>query len=102
MANDVSIRDNNPFSTGYVVNYNEGDQSLERFKLVYTPSVNDQLHPTKMMDNLSDLSYDYYGDSKWWWVIGDVNDSIMDPFELLPNGNLIIPDLDKIKANLNS
>lgn len=101
MATEVSIDDNNPFITGYLVNYIEGDQSLERFKINYIPSPNDQLHPVANMDNLSDLAYDYYGDSKWWWVIGDVNDMIMDPFELIPNTNLIIPDLDKIRANLN-
>lgn len=97
---DVSIRENNPYITGYVVNYTEGDQSLERFKLAYIPSDNDKLHPVTGYDTLSDLSYDYYGDSKWWWVIADVN-NIFDPNELPFNTNIIIPDLGRIKATLN-
>lgn len=100
MANDaVQIEDNNPYITGFVVNYTEGDKSLERRKLNYQVTIDDILHPVKNYDNLSDIAYDYYKSSKWWWVLSDVN-NIFDPFNLTPNSNIIIPDLDKIKAML--
>lgn len=95
----MEINQDNPFVTGYVVNYKEGDTSLERVPIVYTPSINDKLHPVTNWDNLSDLSFDNYGTSKLWWVIADVN-QIFDPFNLTPNTNIIIPDIDPILAQL--
>lgn len=89
----------NPFVTGFLVSYLEGDMSLERVPIEYVPSPNDRLHPITNWDTLSDLSFDYWGTSKLWWVIADVN-KIHDPFNLTPNTNLIIPDIDPILAQL--
>lgn len=94
----VELRTDNPFSTGFVYKYEEGDESLERFKLNHVPSEKDKLHTVRDYDNLSDISFDYYGNSKYWWIIADIN-NIDNPFELLVNSNLIIPDLDSIKAS---
>lgn len=91
-----NLRQNNPYITGYIINYPEGDQSLERFKIKYNPSVKDKLHTVTDFDTLWSLSYDNYGDSKWWWVIADVN-NIDHPCILQVNTNIIIPDLDKIR-----
>lgn len=93
----MEFNQDNPFVVGFVMAYKEGDLSLERIPLIYTPSINDKLHPVTNWDTLPDLSYDYYGSSKWWWVIGDIN-SIFDPFSLTPNTNIIIPDLDLIRS----
>lgn len=90
------LRQNNPYITGYITNYPEGDQSLERFKIAYVPSVKDELHTVTDFDTLWSLSYDKYGDSKWWWVIADVN-KIDHPCILQVNTNIIIPDIDRIK-----
>lgn len=95
----MEINQDNPYIRGYVLEYVEGDMSLERVKLEYNPSPDDKLHPVTYWDNLSDLSFDYYGSSKWWWVIADIN-NIFDPFSLTPNSNLIIPDLKAIKVIL--
>ncbi len=93
----LKLRSNNPYVTGYTVDYLEGDQSLQRFQIEFRPSDKDKLHPVTDYDNLSDIAFDHYGDSKYWWVIADVN-NIMDPFTLTPNTNLIIPDLDWVKT----
>jgi nucleoid-associated protein YgaU len=95
----ISTRDNNPFITGYIVNYEEGDQSLERSRLKYNPSVNDKLHTITDFDTLTDLAYDAYGNSKYWWIIADIN-LIHDPFILEVNTNIIIPDINHIKSSL--
>lgn len=96
----MEINIDNPFTTGYVLNYKEGDSSLERDKVKYTPSPNDKLHPVTNWDNLSDLSFDYYKTSKYWWVIADANPDIIDPFDLTPNTNIIIPDLSRVLASI--
>lgn len=95
----MEINQDNPFVTGFVFQYLEGDFSLERAKLKYIPSENDKLHQVTEWDNLSDLSFDNYGSSKWWWVIADIN-NVFDPFNLSSHINLIIPDLTPIKADL--
>lgn len=92
-----TTRIDNPYTTGYIVNYKEGDQSLERFTLNYQPAKDDILHPVTDSDTLGSLAYDYYGNSKYWWIIADIN-KIFNPFELTVNSNLIIPNLDRIKA----
>lgn len=89
----------NPFITGYIISYKQGDQSLERFKLSYKAGDSDKMHTTTDFDTLWNISFDYYGTSKFWWVIADVN-NIMDPFELTVGNNLLIPDMNKIKAIL--
>ena len=95
----ISLRSNNPYSNpiGYIINYPEGDQSLERFKVNYVASDKDKLHTITEFDTLWNISFDYYGDSKFWWLIADAND-IENPFEITPNSNIIIPDIDRIKA----
>ena len=95
----LSLRKNNPYTIGYLINYKEGDQSLERFKLKYKPSINDKIHRITDFDNLWNLAFDFYQDSKLWWVIADIN-NIEDPFILKMNDNLIIPDIDRIKATI--
>lgn len=95
----MEINQDNPFVTGFIITYKEGDQSLERTQITYIPSINDKLHPVTNWDSLSDLSYDYYGTSKFWWVIADIN-NIFDPFDLTPNTNIIIPDLNSILSQI--
>jgi len=95
----MEFNQDNPFVTGFVMTYNEGDSSLERLPIKHVPSINDKLHTVRRWDNLSDLSYDYYGSSKWWWVIADVN-NIFDPFNLTSNVSIIIPDLAQIKLQI--
>lgn len=91
--------DNNPFITGYVINYKQGDQSLERFTLSYQKSDNDEMHSVTDYDTLWNISFDKYGTSKYWWVLADVN-NIFNPFELTVGSNLLIPDINRIKAML--
>lgn len=86
-------------SRGFIVKYIEGDMSLERMRLNPKPSPKDKLHTIRDFDTLWDLAYDFYGNSKYWWIIADVN-KIINPFELEVNSNLIIPDIDKVRASL--
>jgi len=93
----INVRIDNPYILGYKVSYPEGDESLERFQLNYVASQKDKLHRVLSYDTLWNLAFDYYGNSKWWWVIADVN-KLESAFDLVTNSNLIIPDLDQVKA----
>ena len=83
----------NPYDRGTLLNYLEGDQSLERKPVLYTPSVGDRFHIIKDTDQLDGIAFKYYKNSKLWWLIADVN-SIFNPFELTTGDKLIIPDLN--------
>lgn len=95
----MEFNHDNPYTTGFIMVYNEGDSSLERFPIKYKQSINDKLHMVTTWDTLSDLAYDFYGSSKWWWLIADVN-NVFDPFNLTPHKELIIPNLNDIMASL--
>jgi nucleoid-associated protein YgaU len=94
----LNLRINNPYANGRIVLLGGLDAVLDRTRLNYVPSRKDKLHKVRDFDSLSDLAYDYYGDSKWWWVIYDIND-LDDPFDLIVNTTLIIPDLERIKVS---
>lgn len=94
----TSLRRNNPYSIGTIINYSDGTQSLERSSLAYVATPNDKLHLVRDFDTLPDVAHLYYKDSKWWWVLMDIN-NIENPFLLQPGQNIIIPDLDRLIAS---
>ena len=83
----------NLYEGGALINYQEGDQSLQRTKLVYVPSVDDKFHIVMDEDQLESIAFKYYRSTKLWWLIADIND-IFNPFELETGSKLIIPDVN--------
>ena len=84
------------YSENYIINYPEGDQSLERINIVHKEDINDKLYTVKDEDTLTSIAYRYYGNPKLWFVIADVNDDIiLNPLELTTGTDLIIPNLEK-------
>lgn len=85
-----------PYSgNGLQINFDNGEKTLVRSKLQHEPTPNDQYHIITHHDELTNLAFDYYGDSKYWWVICDVND-IDNPLILEAGNTIIIPDLNNI------
>ena len=82
------------YSKGYVLTYVEGDSSLERDKIEYKSDTGDALHVFIEGQTLSMLSYRYYGESKYWYLIADCNE-IENPLFIEPGTQLIIPNKDK-------
>lgn len=77
-------------TTGFTVNYKEGDSSLQREKIVFLVSAEDKLHIVMDEDNLTQLAYRYYGNPILWYIIADAN-NIENPFELTTGESLQIP-----------
>lgn len=95
---NLKFRKNNPFSTGYFAMYRDTDDLPELFRMpiAYKVDEYDEFHPVTFYDDLWTLSFKWYGNSKYWWVIYDANNNILNPFEL-PVGEFILkPNLSKL------
>lgn len=97
----ITVRENNLYANGYTFEKTQGREFLKRDKIEYSPSAeNDRSYRVIETDTIWSIAYRYYGDSKWWHVIADVN-SIENPMDLsvLVGTELIIPDLERIKIS---
>lgn len=83
----------NLYSDGQIINYEEGDQSLERFPTFFPDTAGDINHIVKEDDNLVNLSHVYYKDSRLWWKIADKN-NLDDIFNLELGSQIIIPNIN--------
>lgn len=84
------------YGKGYIVNYIEGDRSLERNTYRYNPGIGDKAHIVIEGQNLEYISFLYYKTPLYWFLIADVNE-VDNPFYLEPGQNIIIPDLNNYK-----
>lgn len=95
LFSEVELRTNNPYSTGEIFTFPEGDVLLDRKPLNYIKSIRDRYYTVKQEDNISNIAFQAYGNSKWWWVIADIN-KLDNPFDLKMGSTLLIADLDKL------
>lgn len=77
------------------------DVLLERTKLTPSSSIMDNadVHIVKDSERIDQIAYKYYQNSKLWWVIADVNDiqdNLINPFQLEPGTKLFIPKFEKL------
>lgn len=83
------------YTEGYLVKFNEGDTALLRKAIILNESIDDSLHTVIEGDSLNSIAFNYYNNSKLWYVIADVN-NIQNPFELVIGQSLIIPTHSKL------
>lgn len=89
---------NNPYSTGEVFVFNEGDIQLGRDPLIYTKNVKDKTHTVVEGETLWSIANDELGNSKWYWVLQEVNNYLF-AADININDVIIVPDLDSLFAN---
>ena len=82
------------YASGYILSYIEGDSSLERNKIEYKGDVSDSLHVFVEGETLTMLSYRYYGEPIFWYLIADTN-NIENPLFIKPGTQLVIPNKEK-------
>ena len=97
MAKQLTVTDENPYSTGYIVELEDNKQLLKRDKLVYDYAVSrDKTHTVGCGENIYDIAFRHFGNAKLWFLIADAN-NIFNPFELTAGEDIVIPDIDKFK-----
>jgi nucleoid-associated protein YgaU len=99
LIDNLELRRDNPYSLGVIYDAGDLEYILERPPVKYTPSIDDIYHLVVEGDNLSNLAYRYYKNSKYWWVIADAN-QIINPFDLDDFASLVIPDLQRVLAGI--
>lgn len=97
----MTVRDNNIYQNGRVIDFGEGEQMLIRSKVALEGSITDIYHTLKRGERLDQVAYKYYSNfvedsSKYWWLIADVN-NIHNPLDIsdLVGTSLLIPNLTK-------
>lgn len=98
LVNALELRVDNPYSLGEIQTFPDDFPTLERNPLIYKESPNDEHHTIVDGDNLWNLAYKKYGNSKYAWMIWDVNSFLDNYFELPIGEILIIPDFNSIIA----
>jgi nucleoid-associated protein YgaU len=84
------------YNENFIIDYKEGDRSKERIPIEHNTTIDDLLHIVTQDETLISIAHLYYGFSKVWYVIADVN-NIVNPFELEIGQSLIIPNEKLIK-----
>lgn len=97
--NPLELDENNLYQTSIALIHGNEEYQLKRFPISYSPTSRDTFHVVKASDELDYLAHNYYGESKYWWVIADAN-NIINPWKLEVGTNLVIPDLDYIKSHI--
>lgn len=82
------------YTDGYIINYQEGDRSLQRRPIIHREDLEDKSYIVKQDDTLTSISYKFYGEPLYWYIIADVN-NIDNPFILTIGKSLIIPNINK-------
>lgn len=78
----------------FIINYEEGDRSLQRRPIVHREDIGDQYHTVKLTDTITSISYQYYKKPLYWYLIADANE-IINPLDLELGQTLIIPNLER-------
>lgn len=82
------------YDRGYLVEFYEGDTAYYRTPISYMGSVTDKYHVVTDQETLHSIALKYYGSQYPWFILADVNASLIeDIFELVVGTTLLIPDL---------
>jgi nucleoid-associated protein YgaU len=84
----------NLYSDGFILDYGDGDISLERTPKTYAPVSTDKVHTVVDGETLMALASYFYGDELQWWKIAEANDLDEEIFDLPLGTILIIPNPD--------
>jgi hypothetical protein len=82
-----------PYEGAYVLQYEDGDYSLEKNIPKIIRSDHDKVHTLLEDETLHSVAFKYYGDSGYWYYIAEAN-NIINPLseeEIYPGRKLIIP-----------
>jgi len=81
----MAIIGTSPYDKAYIIQYDEGDASLEKDIPTIITSDMDTIHTLKDGETLHNLAFAVYGDSGKWYILAEAN-HISNPFTELKAG----------------
>lgn len=81
------------YDRSFIVDYKEGDSSLEIVPDIMVQQDTDQIHRVIDGETLVAIAEKYYGSPEPWFLIMQAND-IVKPWEITPGQELIIPTIE--------
>lgn len=81
----TSYSNSSPFNSGYVVQYPDGEYSLEKHIPNVITSDRDTIRVLKPDETLHSIAREIYGDSGKWYILAEAN-NIGNPFNELHTG----------------
>lgn len=81
------------YTDSYIINYKEGDKSLERRSVEHINDIDDKFYVVREGDTLSSIAYEFYKKPNYWFIIADVNE-IINPLEINIGDEILIPSLN--------
>lgn len=98
----VTLDKSNPYTTGYVLNLNDGRRQLERERLAWKGGREDQYHTVVDGDRLDLIAWTYWrahvpNAHRYWWVLADAND-VENPLDIsgLVGLEIVVPNIYKV------
>lgn len=83
MEQELDLTRNNPYASGYIINYDDETQELQTDLPIYEDDIQDKFESFNEGDTLQNLAGKWYSDSKLWHVLYHANlDVIDDPLNL--------------------
>ncbi len=102
----LELRENNLYANGVIVEFDNGEQVLEREIFETEGDLEDSYHIVKDRDRLDSIAFQFYNDSvedssKYWFLIADAN-SIQNPLDIvdLVGSEILIPNVLNAKLEL--
>lgn len=81
------------YSNSVIINYEEGDQSLERIRIEHTEDINDKYYTVRQGDSITSIAHKFYGEPLYWFIIADAN-NLINPMDINEGDGLLIPNRD--------
>lgn len=91
---DLELTEDDMYANGTIIQFDDGTLSLQRPELEdYKVGPGDEYEEFVEGKDLTQYSFAYYGNSKRWWTIADVN-KVFNPLDITAGTGLIIPNLE--------
>ena len=87
------------YSSGYQVEFKEGDTALHRDRVQLRNNSNSKQHVIVDGEDLHSIAFKYYGSDHQWFIIADIN-NVQNPWELEVGAILLIPNLLNIATDV--
>lgn len=90
------LRIDNPYNRGTEIDFSDNEPLLKPSNWVSIPAPDDNYHQVTDYDTLDTLAFEFYGNSKYFWILAIANNMI-NPFGLIAGTSIRIPNINTFR-----